>query len=98
MPGVALQLHRIAAGEEGLIGVPEAGAGKAASEAEAEAGKVALVAEAAFREEAAPEAGVVLEGRAGDEEEDDQAVAEELWLQAAPCLHARHRPDGHVRC
>lgn len=79
-PGVALRLHRMAAGEEVLIGVPEAGAGKVASEAEAEAGKVALEAEAAFRAEAAPEAGVVLEGRAGDGEEDDQAIAEQLHL------------------
>ena len=87
----------MAVGEEGLIGVPEAGAGKVASEAEAEAGKVALAAEAAFRAEAAPEAVVVLGGQAGDEEEDDQATAEELWLQAASCLHARHRLDHHVR-
>ena len=70
---MALRLRRMAAGEEGLIGVPEAGAGKVASEAEA--GKVALGAEAAFRAEAAPGAGVVLVGQAGDEEEDDQAVA-----------------------
>ena len=73
MPGVALQLPRMAAGGEDSIGDPEPGAGKVASEAEA--GKVALEAGAATRAEAAPEAGVVLEGRAGGAEEDDQAIA-----------------------
>ena len=87
---MALQLHRMAAGGEDLVEGPEAGAGKVASEAEA--GTVAMRAEAASRAEAAPEAGVVLEGRAGGAEGDDQAIALQtnVALSAGCSLPACH--------
>ena len=89
MPGVALQRHRMAAGEEALVGDPEAGAGKVASEAEAV--KAALEAEAAFRAEVAPEAGVVLEGRAGDGEEDNSYISTSVGCTVPTC-HTKTTP------